>query len=171
MNKIYLCEVKYYEKGRSGIEYSKEENGDPTFYTLVEKDGDQYHSVFYDYSVPIFERVKDTHNYAYDEYGCYSYGTKIRSLNDIDETGMSFLIKEELPIKDIDKETLKKFIFHSSYFFIERQPLLRDALLEGKANFFKKYFYLKKYRDNRKKQQEFEDWLSERRNCKKLIKE
>ena len=146
---LYLAELKYAAKEK-GIEVME-----PLSYVFVYHKDNSFYNVITKEEYPTYEKIP----YSNTTIDGEDYGTKIRLVSELDETGPCYLlsnIKCEKLLSDsvVDLEIIKDYILNSSFFFKDRIDIAVDRLANFKEpvkmfkifwNEFDRREYIKKY--------------------------
>lgn len=154
--RLKLAQVRFYSESHRGVEIPREK----AYAFLYRLEDDQYINLLDPLNeLPVYERVPYANSFQNGE----SYGTKISLVSGDSKSGACYVMEnigfdrifEE---KTITMDQLKKYILASDKFFIDRPKIVEDSV-QGKGFVDRFIAFDKKYRDDKKKQEEFQQYL------------
>ncbi len=159
---LYLAEVKYADKEK-GIEVME-----PISYAFVYHKDNSFYNVITKEEYPTYERVPYPNRTIDGE----DYGTKVKLLNDIDNTGECYLLTgincRELFEKDkVQLETIEDYILNSSCYFKDRVGVAIKRLTDLKQPLK----MIRIIRNETNKKDEIDEYFRERERSRQKVKQ
>lgn len=156
---LYLAEVKYADKEK-GIEVME-----PISYAFVYHKDNSFYNVITKEEYPTYERVPYPNS-------TIDYGTKVKLLNDIDNTGECYLLTgikcRELFEKDkVQLETIEDYILNSSCYFKDRVDIAIKRLTDLKQPLK----MIRIIRNETNKKDEIDEYFRERERSRQKVKQ
>ena len=156
--RLKLAQVRFYSESHKGVEIPR----DKAYVFLYRLEDNQYMNLFNPYQeYPVYGRVP----YSNTSRDGMDYGTKITLLCGDEMSGPCYVL-ENIGMdnifgeKTITMDQLKKFIFSSNMFFIDRPAIVEEeAQKKGPVDRF--IAFNKKYREDRKKREQFQQYLND----------
>jgi len=165
--RLKLAQIRHFSKAHNGVEVPRNK----AYVFLYKLGEDKYVNLFNTMQeLPVYERVP----YSNTTKEGLDYGTKIVLASGEEKSGPCFVV-ENIGMDNlfgeekISLEQLKQFVFASNLFFIDR-PTLVEEKVRGKSPIDRFVAFDKKYREDKKKAESFQQYLNtcveEERYCK-----